>query len=99
VRVAALEILVHGSRDDLPRHAEAILQPATLSWPATLARQRLPIPVDLRLVLAVDGQRDRLRERELGPAVETDVRLAGQGELDRQHVAAARARVVGGGAD
>ena len=41
---------------------------------AALARQRLPIPVDFGLVVAVDGQRDRLGERELGAAVEPDVR-------------------------
>ena len=46
--------LAQPARDDLPRDAPAILEPATRPGLAAVRRQRVPQPVDLRLVLAVD---------------------------------------------
>ena len=57
--------------NDLPREAEAILQPAARAFLAAL-RERRPVAVDLLLVGAVDLERDRLVERELGAAVQRD---------------------------
>ena len=45
----------------------------------------VPVVVDLVLVGAVDQQRDGLAEGELGTAVDRDVLLAVELELDRQH--------------
>ena len=96
--VGAGEHLVELPRDDLPRQAEAVLEPAALAGLAAAEDERRPEAIDLGLVLALDHQRDRLGERELRSAVEADEPLPGERELDGQDLTLARARVVGRGA-
>ena len=55
---------VSARRDDLPRDAEPVLQPAARALLAALG-ERAPVRVDLFLALAADLERDRLAEREL----------------------------------
>src|ERR1035437_3553673 len=73
------------ARDDLPRHAEAILAPATLPGRSAAFDQCVPEAVDFRLILAIDDERDRLGERELGTAVEAREAPTGEGEVDREN--------------
>ena len=60
---------------DLPGHAEAVREPPALRGLATVD-ETIPIVVDLGLGLAVDDERDRRRELEVGPAVEGHERVA-----------------------
>src|SRR5205085_12099070 len=54
--------IAKNGRDDLPRHAVAIFEPAAgLGFAAS--EQRVPVPVDLCLVVAVHDQRYRMIER------------------------------------
>src|SRR6185312_4306747 len=54
--------------------------------------ERVPVAVDLGLVVAIDRQRDRLGERELRAAVEPDERASAEGEVDRDDRALRAAR-------
>src|SRR5262245_44475798 len=98
VPVWALEELVQPLRDDLPRQAEAVLQPTAHAVFAATLDEGAPVAVDFGLVLAVDDERDRFAERELRPAVEAYEWHATQGEVDGQDVAFRVARVVSRGA-
>src|SRR5450759_5421805 len=69
LRVGIAQHLAHLARDNLPRHAVAILQPAAPPSRSTGIGQRVPEAVDLRLVVAVDDERNRLGEWELRTAV------------------------------
>ena len=60
--VGVAEQLAQGGRDDLPRQAVAVLQPAARALLAALG-ERDPQLVDLLLRLAVHEERDRLGER------------------------------------
>jgi len=60
--------------DDLPGEAEFVLQPAALNLFAALG-ELAPIVVHLLLALAVDLERDRLGELEVGTAVQADESL------------------------
>src|SRR5436190_11698823 len=77
----------HLRRNDLPRDAKPILQPAARAWLAAIRSQELPVAVDLGLILALDEERDRLVEPEVGTAVEAHERLAIERERDRQDLA------------
>jgi hypothetical protein len=66
--------------DDLPGQAEPVLEPAALARRAAVRGQRVPIIIDLGLVLAVDGEGNRLGELEVGAAVEADIGSAGERE-------------------
>ena len=77
----SVEQLVQPRRDDLPREAEPVLEPAARALLAAL-RELAPVLVDLVLRLAADLERDRLAEREVGAAVEGDELLAVELELD-----------------
>src|ERR1019366_6741461 len=66
--------LHEGGRDDLPRQAKLVLEPAA----ATLAAARgelFPEFIDFFLRLALHEQRDRFRELEVRAAVKRDERL------------------------
>jgi hypothetical protein len=65
-RTGIVEQLKEPLRHDLPTQPIAVLQPATLRFLAAVG-QALPVIIDLVLVLAVDGERDRLGERKLRP--------------------------------
>src|SRR5262249_32061915 len=67
----------HGAgllRTDLPRHAEAIDEPAALHLSAAVLGQRGPEPIQLRLRAHLHHEREALPERERGTAVQRDVR-------------------------
>ena len=72
------------ARDDLPREAEPVSQPAAHALLAALG-ERVPVPVDLVLRRAVDDERDGLRERVRRPAVQRDEPLPVELEADRHH--------------
>jgi hypothetical protein len=80
LRVGVVDQLAQPARDDLPRQPEAVLEPAARPGLAAARRQRLPQPVDLGLVVAVDDERHRLVEPELRAAVEALELLASEGE-------------------
>src|SRR5436190_9028001 len=80
----------HG-RDDLPRHAELVGEPAAGDLLAAVRGQLAPVIVHLRLRLAVNEQGDPLAEGEARPAVEQDQLLAVERD-GRRHPAALRAR-------
>src|SRR5690348_4398592 len=78
--------LVHEVRDDLPRHAVAILEPPALLRLRIASRGKLrPVVIDFILRRAVHLQRDRFVEREDGPAVERRERLSVELERDDHH--------------
>ena len=78
----------------LPGQAELVLQPSARALFASFG-ELVPVVVDLFLVGAVDQQRDRFVERELGAAVDGRVLLAVEHEIDGQHAAGrARARLA-----
>src|SRR5438093_11121092 len=79
--ILVLQHLRQDRRNDLPRHAEAILEPAALHFLAARG-QLLPEMVHFLLRLAVHHQRDRLGELEERPAIERHEPLAIQFELD-----------------
>ena len=70
LRVGVGEQLVEPLRDDLPRQPPAVLAPPAGALLAAVGGERRPVAVDLLLVVAADGQRDRLVELELRSAVE-----------------------------
>ena len=76
------------------RHAVAVLQPAALLGRAAL-EQRVPVAVDLGLVVAVHDERDRVVERVERPGADRHERLAEQRELDDLDRAGRAARRVG----
>src|SRR5215208_6815187 len=82
--VGVAEQLGQALRDDLPREAEPVLEPAARALFAAL-RQLAPVRVDLFLALAADLERDRLVEREVRAAVERDELLPVELELDCHH--------------
>jgi hypothetical protein len=67
---------------DLPGKPVTVLQPAAVVLLAA-GDELVPHPVDLLLGLAVDVERDRLVELEMGAAVEGDEVLAFELEGDR----------------
>src|SRR5262249_44708791 len=67
--VGIAQELAQDARHDLPRHAEAIDEPAALDLLSALG-ERAPIPIDLLLRLAAHEERDALREGERRAAVE-----------------------------
>ena len=91
-RIRPAEVPVHLPRVHLPRETEAIRQP---SAPTRLASrgQRLPVPIDLGLVCAIDLKRDRRREAVHRPAVQREERCPVEREADGEH-APRRSRVI-----
>src|SRR3989475_9553080 len=92
--IRALHVLDELPRDDLPRQAEAVLQPAADAGLSPACDEGVPVLVDLGLVLAVDRERHRLGEPEVVTAAEPDERLPGDGEVDRENHAGPAARRV-----
>ena len=78
------------------RHAVAVLQPAALFGLAAVRQQRIPEPIDLGLIGAVDLEGDGVRVFHLHAAVQRHEALAGQRELDHQHGAGLAAGAVDG---
>jgi hypothetical protein len=70
--------VVEAGRHDLPRDTEPVPEPAAHRLLAAVD-ERVPVVVDLGLVAAGDAERDRLRERELGTAVDPAERRAVEG--------------------
>src|SRR6476469_2103737 len=56
-RVATAQVVVQLSRHDLPRDAEAILQPAAHTRLAAAGLERLPVVIYLGLVGTIDAER------------------------------------------
>src|SRR5438105_2386601 len=92
--VGAGQHLLPAGRDDLPRQAVPILQPAADTLLAALG-ELPPVVVDLGLVRAVDEQRNRLAELELGAAVDAGVLLAVEQERHGHHRADPARRAFG----
>src|SRR5438876_1565899 len=75
-RVAGLGVAQHLAehlRNDLPRNAESVLQPAAGSFLAAAFRELGPVPIDLLLRLAGDHEEHAFGEREGRAAVESEV--------------------------
>src|SRR3546814_969083 len=68
-RITLCEEAVHRLGEDLPRHAEPVLEPAA-GLLLTAVHKGVPVAIYLGLVLAEDLERDRLVRRELRPAVQ-----------------------------
>src|SRR3990167_1300789 len=75
------------ARRDLPRQAPLVLAPAAPAFRATVADDRVPIAVGLRLVVGGDLKGESLALLERFAAVEANAPHAADRELDRQHVA------------
>src|SRR5687768_764026 len=58
--VRILDHLVELARDDLPRQAESVLEPAARAGLPTVRGKRFPQSIDLRLILTFDDERDGL---------------------------------------
>src|SRR3546814_8276058 len=71
---AGLVHLNERAREDLPRNAEAVLQPPARAGLAPIGQQSVPIMVYFRLILAIDRHGDRLGKGELRPAVQPNER-------------------------
>lgn len=77
---------VNVHRHDLPRHAEAVAQPAALLRALVAAfGQARPVTIDLVLVSAVDDERHGRRDLEHRAAVQRDKRLPVELERDGHH--------------
>jgi hypothetical protein len=75
-------VLEQGGRNDLPRDAVFVLQPAALLRPFIAAfAQFVPIVIELGLRLAPHYKGNRLGERETRPAVERRKVLASSEKL------------------
>src|SRR5262249_17890040 len=85
------------ARRDLPGEAPAVLAPAASALLAAVADDGVPVTVGLFLVLGQDHEADRLVRLEIRPAIQADVRLAQDGELDGEILAQLRRRDVHGG--
>jgi hypothetical protein len=94
--VRVVQQLVQAARHDLPRQPEAVLEPAARTGFAAVGRERVPQPVDLRLVVALDDERHGFVELEVRAAVEPLERLAGEREVDCQDHALRSRRGFGG---
>src|SRR6185503_95785 len=93
--IGAVQHLRELARDDLPRDPELVLEPAADALHATVGEQRRPVAVDLGLVVAVDRQRDGLRELEVRAAIEADEGPAVDREAHGQdHVLRAAGRLA-----
>src|SRR6478672_8988434 len=75
------------ARRDLPGDAPSVFAPAALALLAAIADDGVPVAVGLLLIVGGDLEREGLVMFEHGAAVEPDTGDAGDGELDRQHVA------------
>src|SRR5207237_1215038 len=73
----------------------AVPAPAALALLATVADNRIPVAVRLRLIVRGDLERERLGVLECRAAVEPKAGNADDGELHRQYVAGLAARVIG----
>jgi hypothetical protein len=98
LRIGISNQLVQLARHDLPRQPESVFEPSAGARLASVRGERIPHPVDLRLVLALDDERNRLVEAEVRPAVEALEVLAVEREVDRQDHPGRPAGRVGGGA-
>src|SRR4051812_31561284 len=100
LRRAAVRVgrrLEQHARRDLPGEPPAILAPAAGALLAAVADDRVPVTVGLFLVLGQDDEADRLVRLEIRPAIQADVRLAQDGELDDEFLALPRGRIIHGG--
>jgi len=94
--IGAAEIFWQRSRHDLPRYAVAILQPAALFSLAAVRQQRVPEPINLGLIGAVDLEGDCVRVFHLHAAVQRHETLAGQREIDHQNSTGLSAGAIDG---
>src|SRR5262245_43571322 len=89
LRLLDVAIAKHGGQyrwHDLPREAEAVLEPAAGALFAALA-QLAPEVVDLLLRLTSHLERDGLVEREVRPAIQSGERVASETEGHGHHQA------------
>src|SRR5262245_13862546 len=56
LRIGVGQQLAEDVRHDLPRQAVPVLEPTALAGLAAVGRERVPVVVDLRLILAVDNE-------------------------------------------
>ena len=82
------------ARRDLPGDAPFVLAPAARRFPGRHCRRSRSSSGRSLLVVGGDLEREGFVVLERGPAVEADAGDAGDGEVDRQHVARLAGRVV-----
>src|SRR4030095_5899417 len=81
LRILVPHQLGEDRRHDLPGQPELVLEPAALHLLAAF-RELAPVVIDLFLVLAVDDERNGLRELELRTSVQRNELLAVELEVD-----------------
>lgn len=79
-------------RDDLPAQAVAIDEPAALYGLAASSEERVPVSIELRLVVADHDERDRVVELVVRTGADRLEALAEEGEIDDLHRAGRSAR-------
>jgi hypothetical protein len=94
VAILIVEHLWQDVRDDLPRDAKCVLQPATLHRRAAVRDQDVPQPVDFGVVLTRDDQRHRVVEAVVRSAVERVILLSGERAIDEEGFACCGTRRV-----
>ena len=94
--VAVAHHVVQRLRDDLPPDAEAVDQPAARLRLAAALEQRVPVAIELGLVLADHDHRDGIVELVVRPGGHGLERLPEQGEVDDRDRAFRSARRLGG---
>src|SRR5437588_1074845 len=83
-RVLVARHLVHDGRDDLPAHAVFVFQPP--AWLGLAAfEQRVPVAIELGLVVTNDDQRDRVIEQVERPGADRLEALAKEREVHHLH--------------
>src|SRR5689334_370190 len=83
---------------DLPGKAPFVLAPAAHALFAAILSDRVPVAVGLFLTVGEDHEADGLVGLEVRAAIQTDERLAENGELDSQLIALASPGIIGHGA-
>src|SRR5438105_613736 len=83
-RVLVAHHFVHEGRDDLPAHAVPVFQPPACLGLAAL-EQRVPVAIELGLVVTSDHQRDRVIERVERPGTHCLEALAKEREVHDLH--------------
>ena len=63
LRIGISNQLVQLARHDLPREPESVLEPSARARLTSVGRERIPQPVDLSLVLALDDERNLASQR------------------------------------
>src|ERR1700733_2538766 len=92
--VAVAHHLLEGRRDDLPPDAEAIDEPPARLRLAPRLEERVPVAIELRLIVAGDDERNGVVELVVRARAHGPQRLAEEGEVHDLHRARRPARRV-----